>query len=65
MYRSSDDKIWGGVCAGLAHKFGFNKVGLRIVAIICVVVALPITAVAYGALWLILSERPTLKIKKK
>jgi len=64
MYRSSDDKVWGGVCAGLAHKFGFNKVGLRIVAIACVVIALPITAVAYGVLWLILPERSTLKIKK-
>ncbi|NKA01069.1 MAG: PspC domain-containing protein, partial [Proteobacteria bacterium] len=29
MYRSSDDKFFAGVCAGMAHKLGFSKWGLR------------------------------------
>ena len=30
FYRSSDDKMLTGVCAGLAHKWNVNCVGLRI-----------------------------------
>ncbi len=34
MYRSSDDKFFAGVCAGMAHKLGFSKWGLRFAFII-------------------------------
>ncbi len=30
MYRSSDDKFFAGVCAGMAHKLGFSKWGATI-----------------------------------
>ena len=29
LYRSSDEKVIAGVCAGLAHKLGLNMTGLR------------------------------------
>ena len=31
IYRSQDEAIIGGVFAGLAHKWGLNKNGLRVV----------------------------------
>ncbi len=32
MYRSSDDKFFAGVCAGMAHKLGFSKWGLDLLS---------------------------------
>ena len=29
LYRSSDEKVIAGVCAGLAHKLDLNMTGLR------------------------------------
>lgn len=31
FYRSSDYKVFGGVCAGLAHKWNVSRFGLRLV----------------------------------
>ena len=54
FYRSSDNKSLGGVCGGLAHKWGSNPVLLRIIALF-VPVGIPI----YIVMWLSLAERPT------
>lgn len=29
LYKSSDEKVIAGVCAGLAHRFDLNATGLR------------------------------------
>lgn len=61
LYRSSDEKVVAGVCAGIAHKFDLNKTGLRwVVALVTLftsVTTLPF--VAYAILWAVLKERPT------
>lgn len=61
LYRSSDEKVVAGVCAGIAHKFDLNKTGLRwvvaLVALFTSVTTLPF--VAYAILWAVLKERPT------
>lgn len=61
LYRSSDEKVVAGVCAGIAHKFDLNKTGLRwvvaLVALFTSVTTLPF--VVYAILWAVLKERPT------
>lgn len=53
-YRSSDEKVIGGVCAGLAHKWNQSAVMLRIGFIILFPLLL-----AYAIMWLALPERAT------
>ena len=59
LYRSSDQKVIAGVCAGLAHKLDFNVNGLRCVAVLVTLFLSGIPLFVYAALWMILKERPT------
>ena len=46
--------VIGGVCAGLADYFGFNLKATRILAVISLFMAMPVTLLAYfGAVFLI------------
>lgn len=59
-YRSSDDKIIAGVCAGLAHKWRVNRGGLRFAAFLSTFfIGIPLFV--YVGCWMVLPERPTLK----
>lgn len=60
FYRSSDDKMIAGVCAGLAHKWQVNRGGLRFaVALGTFFIGIPLFI--YVGCWIVLPERPTLK----
>jgi phage shock protein PspC (stress-responsive transcriptional regulator) len=59
-YRSSDDKMIAGVCAGLAHKWQVNRGGLRF-AVVLGSFFIGIPLFVYAACWIILPERPTLR----
>ena len=62
MYRSLDEPFLGGIFAGLAHKWGLNRVGLRIAAVLVAlfsnVFSVFIVAV-YFILWMVLPARNT------
>jgi phage shock protein PspC (stress-responsive transcriptional regulator) len=58
MYKSSDDKMVMGVCAGLAHKLNISRAGLRIVTfLLAIFFVFPI--LIYIAMGLVLRARPT------
>jgi phage shock protein PspC (stress-responsive transcriptional regulator) len=58
LYKSSDEKVVAGVCAGLARRFDLNVTGLRwVVALVTLFSGLPL--LAYAILWTVLKERPT------
>ena len=59
FYRSSDEKVIAGVCAGLAHTPDLNKTGLRWVVALVTLFLSGIPAVVYIVLWAILKARPT------
>ncbi len=59
LYRSSDQKVIAGVCAGLAHKFDLNANGLRCVVVLVTVFMTGIPLFVYAVLWMILKERST------
>lgn len=52
--RSRDRAVIAGVCAGLADYFGFNLKATRVLAVISLFMAMPITLLVYfGAVFLI------------
>ena len=59
LYRSSDEKVIAGVCAGLAHKLDLNMTGLRWVVALVTLFLSGIPAIVYIVLWAILKPRPT------
>lgn len=62
LYRSSDEKVIAGVCAGLAHTLDLNKTGLRWVVALVTLFLSGIPAIVYIVLWAILKARPTADI---
>ena len=59
FYRSSDEKVIAGVCAGLAHTLDLNKTGLRWVVALVTLFLSGIPVIVYIVLWAILKARPT------
>ena len=59
FYRSSDEKVVAGVCAGLARYFDLNLVGLRWVVALVTLFASGIPAILYAMAWAVFRERPT------
>jgi phage shock protein PspC (stress-responsive transcriptional regulator) len=59
IYRSSDEKVIAGACAGIAHKLDLNITGLRWVVALTTLFLSGIPALVYFVLWAILKERST------
>ncbi len=59
LYRSSDDKVFGGVCAGLSHHFDLNVTGVRWATAIVTFFFTGLPLIVYIVFWCILKERPT------
>lgn len=59
FYRSSDQAILGGVCAGAADYFGFNLKATRFLLIIAFLFAMPMTVLAYLATVVLVPTAPT------
>lgn len=57
FYRSRDNAVLGGVCAGFAEYFGFNLKVTRILAVIAFFMAMPMTVVAYLAIVFLVPAR--------
>jgi phage shock protein C len=54
FYRNREKAVVAGVCAGLADYFGFNLKVTRILAVIALLMAMPMTLLVYfGAVFLI------------
>ncbi len=59
LYRSSDEKVIAGVCAGLAHKFDLNVTGVRWTVALVTLFLTGVPLVLYAVLWAVLKARPT------
>ena len=58
FYRNRDHAMVAGVCAGIADYFGFNRCATRLVALICLLVAMPVTLIVYFATVLLIPAAP-------
>ena len=54
LYRSRDDRVFSGVCGGLAKHLNIDATLLRVIF----VVTAEVTAPVYFLLWLFLDEEP-------
>ena len=59
FYRSSDNKVIAGVCAGLAHKFDLNVTGLRWAVALVTLFLTGVPVIVYAILWAVFKTRPT------
>lgn len=55
LYRSRD-ALLGGVCAGIAEYFDVDPIVARILTVVLTLLTAGVSAIAYGALWLILPK---------
>ena len=61
FYRNRDKAIIAGVCAGLADYFGFNLKVTRILAVIALLMATPMTLIAYFGAVLLVPAMPDVR----
>lgn len=59
LFRNPAGKMVSGVCAGLAAYFDIDPVWIRIIAILLFCVTIPITLIAYIAMWILLPVADT------
>ena len=59
LYRSSDEGVIAGVCAGLAHKFDLSATGLRWAVALVTLFLSGVPLIAYAVLWAILKPQST------
>ncbi len=57
-YKSSDDKVLAGVCAGIGHKHNVSISALRIVTVITSIFFI-VPLILYIVLWVLLDARST------
>lgn len=56
LTRSTDDKMLGGVCAGIADYTGIDVTLIRVLTVLGVVFGLGSVAVAYLVAWLLVPK---------
>jgi phage shock protein C len=58
FYRNRDRAFIAGVCAGLADYFGFNLKVTRVIAVISLLMAMPVTLLIYFATVVLIPSAP-------
>jgi phage shock protein PspC (stress-responsive transcriptional regulator) len=53
LYRPRNGRILGGVCAGLARRFGLSRTGLRVAFLVSCILPGP-QFIAYLLLWVLM-----------
>lgn len=64
IYRSENDSVIGGVCAGIGEYFEVDPVLIRIIAVILALLAFS-GVIAYFILWIIIPKKPKIERKEK
>ncbi|MGN0843091.1 MAG: PspC domain-containing protein [Kiritimatiellia bacterium] len=59
LYRSGNQKVIAGVCAGLADRFDLNLTGVRWATALVSLFLTGIPVIVYLVLWAVLKERST------
>ncbi len=56
LVRSTDDRMIGGVCAGVADYLGLDVTLVRVLVVVGAIFGLGSLVVAYGVAWLLMPE---------
>jgi phage shock protein PspC (stress-responsive transcriptional regulator) len=57
IYRDPDDRVFGGVCSGLAHYFGIDRVIVRLLFVLFLIFGIGL--LVYIILWIVTPEAVT------
>lgn len=57
LYRSKDDRMIGGVCAGLADYFELDPTVVRLLAVLAAVLSSGVAIIAYLVMWIAVPEQ--------
>ncbi|TRX72532.1 PspC domain-containing protein [Carboxylicivirga sp. M1479] len=60
LFRDPDDRVLGGVCAGLGAYFDVDPLVFRVIAVVSAFASLGITALIYVILWIAMPKAKTL-----
>ena len=63
FYRNRDRSVIAGVCAGLADYFGFNLKVTRVLAVISLLMAPPVTLLVYFGIVLLIPAAPESSVR--
>ncbi len=58
LYRSRNDKILGGVCAGIAEYLEIDPVVVRLIWVIATLFSMGLGILVYIIAWIIIPEEP-------
>ncbi len=59
LYRSKSERVIGGVCGGIAERYGWEPVLLRIAVVLSFFLfAGPLIIIAYIIAWMVIPDRP-------
>ena len=61
LYRSRDNKMVAGICAGLAQYFELDPTLVRLAMVVAALISLGGGILFYIIAWLIVPEEPTLQ----
>ena len=56
LYRSSSNRMLGGVCAGLAEYFNIDPTLVRVISVLLFFTPMP-TLIAYLVIWALVPEK--------
>lgn len=65
LLRLHEQRVIGGVCAGLSWYYGWDLALVRIVAVLSAILIFPIGIVAYLVAWMVIPEAPVLVMQQQ
>lgn len=57
LVRSADDRMLGGVCAGVADYLGVDPTVVRLLTVVLGVIFFPLAEIGYVVAWMVMPER--------
>ncbi|HET8559925.1 MAG TPA: PspC domain-containing protein [Marmoricola sp.] len=57
LTRSSDDRMLGGVCAGVADYLGVDPTIVRLLTVVLGVIFFPLAEIGYLVAWMVMPDR--------
>jgi len=60
LFRDPDDRVFGGVCAGLGAYFDVDPLVFRIIAVVTTLMSIVVTPIIYIVLWIAMPQAKTL-----
>ena len=63
LYRSSKDKVLGGVCGGIAEYLDVDPVVVRLIWAVATLISMGLGILAYLIAWVVIPEEPSIKQK--